>query len=68
MGKCMGKYRRVVHYDESMSREVYDKFGNLISGGFVDTELYYGKRKLYLSKKIQVLYKPHFNVYTINSK
>ena len=32
MGKCVGKYKRVVSVDESIvKRAAYDKFGNIIS-------------------------------------
>lgn len=43
-------------------REVYDKFGNLISGGYQNTEIWYGKRKLFLSKRIQVMILKWVNV------
>ena len=55
MGKCVGKYKKVVHYDGAGGQsEIYDKFGNLIGGDFQNMELIYGNRKLFISKKIQV--------------
>jgi len=34
MGKCMGKYTRIEHYDPKLyGTEIYDKLGNLISEG-----------------------------------
>lgn len=53
MGKCVGKYRRVEHYDPKLyGTEVYDKFGNLIAGGSNRVEVQYNGRRLLLTKSI----------------
>ena len=55
MGKCMAKYKRVEHYDAKLhGTEIYDKFGNLVSGGGNRVELHYDGRKVLITNSIQV--------------
>jgi hypothetical protein len=55
MGKCIGKYKRVLHLDPNVKGgEIYDKFGNLISEATHKVEITYISRNLLLSSKIQV--------------
>lgn len=53
MGKCLSNYRRVEHFDPTMSaQQVYDKFGNLISGGTTTVEIFYRDRSLKYNQSI----------------
>lgn len=55
MGKCVGKYRRVVHGEESLvQRKVYDKHGNLVSEVAQKVEVSYAGRSIMLTNKINV--------------
>lgn len=53
MGKCVGKVKRVEHYDPKHA-DVYDKFGNLVSSVANNVEVFYNGRKLMFSSVIQV--------------
>ena len=55
MGKCVGKYKRIEHYDpKHPNADVYDKFGNFIGGGANKIEIHLNGRKLNFSSHIQV--------------
>lgn len=64
MGKCIGRYSRVENFDPSIhTQAVYDKFGNLISGGTGQIVISHRGRKLILTQQIQV--KKYFFIWLV---